>query len=237
VRGGALVTGSSGGIGRAIALGLAGDGFDVAIHYRNSVDEAERTRADAESLGVRALALEADVTDLDAVSALVEEAHERLGGLFVLVNNVGNYLYRPWDEVAPEQWRDVIATNLDATWAATRAAVPLMREAGEGRVVNIGYAGSSNLVARPGIVPYAIAKTGVVQLTRAVAKTEATHGITANVVAPGVIENSDTQPVGEIPMGRPGTVDEVADAVRFLVSPAAAYITGQVIEVAGGWNL
>lgn len=234
---GALVTGSSGGIGCAIALGLARDGLDVAIHYRTSADDAERTRANAETLGVRAVALQADLTDPDAASALVEQAHEQLGSLDVLVNNVGNYVFRPWDELTDEEWRDVLATNLDATFATCRAAVPPMRAAGGGRIVNLGYAGSLNLVARPSIVPYAIAKTGVVQLTRAIARTEAPNGITANVVAPGVIETSRTLPMAELPVGRPGTVEEVADVVRFLVSPAAAYITGQVVEVAGGWNL
>jgi NAD(P)-dependent dehydrogenase (short-subunit alcohol dehydrogenase family) len=231
------VTGSSGGIGRAIALGLASDGLDVAIHYRRSKAAAEDTRAAVEAFGVRGVALQADLTGLDDAGALVDEAHERLGGLDVLVNNVGNYVFRPWDELTNAEWRDVLASNLDATFATCRAAVALMRVAGSGRIVNLGYAGSLNLVARPSIVPYAIAKTGIVQLTRAIAKTEAANGITANVVAPGVIETSRTLPMAELPLGRPGTVDEVAEVVRFLVSPTAAYITGQVVEVAGGWNL
>ena len=112
-----------------------------------------------------------------------------------------------------------------------------MRAQGAGRIVNIGYAGTQNLVARPGIVPYAIAKTGVVILTKSIAKAEAANGITANVVAPGVIENSPTRPRRELPSGRVGTLEEVAGAVLYLLTPAAGYVTGQVIEVAGGWNL
>jgi NAD(P)-dependent dehydrogenase (short-subunit alcohol dehydrogenase family) len=103
--------------------------------------------------------------------------------------------------------------------------------------VNIGYAGAQNLVARPSLTAYAIAKAGVVLLTKAIAKAEAVNGITANVVAPGVIETSETQPLREIPLGRVGRVGEVAAAVRWLVSPAADYVTGQVVEVAGGWNV
>jgi len=235
--GGALVTGSATGIGRGIALALAREGYGVCIHYRRSKAEAEAARAEAEALGSVAITLQADVTDPEAAGALVREAHDRLGGLAVLVNNVGNYLYKPLDELTVEEWDDVLATNLDATFATCRAAVPLMRTAGRGRIVNLGYAGAQSLVGRPNLAAYAIAKTGVVLLTKAIARAEAGNGITANVVAPGVIESSRTKPLGEIPVGRVGTIDEVAAAVLYFVSPAAAYVTGQVLEVAGGWNL
>ena len=235
--GGALVTGAATGIGRAIALALAGAGHNVAIHFRTSSADAEATRRDAEALGRRAITLRADVTDRAAAGRLVLEAHEGLGSLAVLVNNVGNYVHTPLQELTFDEWDDVLRTNLEATFATCRAAVPLLRAAGGGRIVNIGYAGAQSLVGRPNLVAYAIAKTGVVLLTRAFARAEAANGITANVVAPGVIETSRTQPLGEIPAGRPGTVEEVAAAVRYLASPEAAYVTGQVLEVAGGWNL
>jgi len=234
---GALVTGSASGIGRGIALALARDGYDVAVHHRRSAPEAEATRAEIEALGARAITLQADLTDRLAAAALVEQAHDELGSLAVLVNNVGNYVYRPLDELSLEEWDDVFATNLDATLATCRTAVPLMRSAGGGRIVNLGYAGAQNLVARPNMTAYAIAKTGVVLLTKAIARGEAANGITANVVAPGVIENSATKPLGEIPAGREGRIEEVAAAVLYFVSPGAAYVTGQVLEVAGGWNL
>ena len=234
---GALVTGAARGIGRGIALALAREGCDVAVHYRRSAADAEATRAEIEALGARCITLEADLTDRVAAAALVEQAHHALGGLAVLVNNVGNYVYRPLDELSHEEWDDVFATNLDATFATCRAAVPLMRAAGGGRIVNLGYAGAQNLVARSNLTAYAIAKTGVVLLTKAIARAEAGNGITANVVAPGVIENSATKPVREIPAGREGRIEEVAAAVVYFVSPEAAYVTGQVLEVAGGWNL
>jgi 3-oxoacyl-[acyl-carrier protein] reductase len=236
-RGGALVTGSATGIGRGIALALAREGYDVAVHYRRSGAEAEATRSEIEALGVNAITLQADVTDSRAAAMLVQEAHARLGSLAALVNNVGNYVYRPLDELSTEEWEDVFATNLDATFATCRAAVPLMRAAGGGRIVNLGYAGTQNLVARSNLTAYAIAKTGVVLLTKAIARAEAGNRITANVVAPGVIENSATKPLGEIPAGREGRIEEVAAAVVYFVSPEAAYVTGQVLEVAGGWNL
>jgi NAD(P)-dependent dehydrogenase (short-subunit alcohol dehydrogenase family) len=186
---------------------------------------------------VSAVALSADLTDRAAAAALVEQAERELGGLRVLVNNVGSYVHAPLDELTYEQWDDVLATNLEATFATCRAAVPLMRAGGGGRIVNLGYASAQDLVARPSILPYAIAKTGVTLLTKAIAKTEAATGITANVVAPGVIETSRTMPLSEIPSGRPGRVDEVAAAVLWFVSDDAEYVTGQVLEVAGGWNL
>ncbi len=236
-RGGALVTGSARGIGRAIVLALAREGFDVAVHYRTSADDAERTRADAEAAGVRAVALPADLTDREVAAALVEEAHRALGGLRVLVNNVGSYVHTPLDELTYEEWDDVLATNLEATFSTCRAAVPLLRDAAGGRIVNLGYAGAQELVARPSLVAYAIAKTGVTLLTKAIARAEAASGITANVVAPGVIETSRTLPLREIPAGRPGRVEEIAAAVLYFVSDEAEYVTGQVLEVAGGWNL
>ncbi len=236
-QGGALVTGSARGIGRGIALALAREGYDVAIHYRRSREEAEEARRQAEKEGVQALTLQADVTDLEQAGQLVRAAYDRLGSLRVLVNNVGNYVFRPLEELAVAEWEDMLASNLSATFATCRAAIPLMRAQGGGRIVNLGYAGAQNLLARPNIVGYAIAKTGVVLLTKGIAKAEAKAGITANVVAPGVIENSRTQPLSEIPAGRVGTIEEVAAAVVWLCRPETAYVTGQVIEVAGGWNL
>lgn len=235
--GAALVTGSSAGIGRGIALALADAGYDVAVHYRRSREHAEATARAIEALGVRAILVDGDVTDLARAGALVDEARSRLGRLDVLVNNVGNYVFKPIDELELEEWDDVIASNLSATFATCRAALPVMRSAGGGRIVNLGYAGAQNLVARPSLTAYALAKTGVVLLTKAIARAEASHGITANVVSPGVIENSVGQPKSEIPAGRVGRIEEVSAAVLFFVSPESAYVTGQVLEVSGGWNL
>jgi 3-oxoacyl-[acyl-carrier protein] reductase len=233
----ALVTGSARGIGRGIALGLAAGGYDVAVHYRSSAEAAEATRREAESLGVRAVALQADLAGAEPATRLVEEAHATFGRLDVLVNNVGNYVFKPFSELELAEWRDVLDTNLEATFGACRAALPLMKAQGSGRIVNLGFAGAQNLVGRPSLVAYAIAKTGVAILTKAIAKEAAPFGVTANVVAPGVIENSVEKPVSNIPAGIVGRIDDVVNAVLFFCSPGAGYVTGQVLEVAGGWNL
>jgi 3-oxoacyl-[acyl-carrier protein] reductase len=237
VRRTALVTGAGGGIGRSIALALAGAGLDVAIHYRTSHGPAEEVRAEAQALGARAVTLQADLTDRAAARRVVTDAHAALGRLDILVNNVGNYVYAPFDELTDEQWDDMLASNLSSVFATCGAALPLMRAQGYGRIVNLGYAGAQHLVARSNLVAYAIAKTGVIVLTRSIARAEAAHGITANIVSPGVIENSVTQPAAEIPAGRVGLVEEVSKAVLFFAVEESSYVTGQNLEVSGGWNL
>lgn len=233
----ALVTGSAKGIGKALLLALAEDGYHVAVHYRSSQHEAEAVAAEARAFGVNAFPLQADVTDPEAAAALVKRAHERFGRLDVLVNNVGNYHHGPLDDLDAATWQEMLASNLNATFYTCQAAVPFMRAQGGGRIVNLGYAGAEHLVARPAIAPYGIAKTGVILYSKALAKVNAKHGITVNVLSPGVMENSVTKPLGELPMGRTGRLAELAAALRYLVSPEAAYVTGVTLEVAGGWNL
>jgi len=233
----ALVTGSARGIGRAILLALAEKGFDVAVHYRSSQSEAEQTRQDAEKLGVRSIKVAADVTQVQAAQSLIQAVAEQLGGLQVLVNNVGDYIKKPIDQTTPEEWLWMLDSNLNAPFYLTQAALPHLSKTGYGRVVNIGFAGAQNLLARSGITPYVIAKTGLVIYSRSLAKRMAASGVTVNVVSPGVAENSISSPVDEIPMGRLARLEELARAGLFFVDEANGYLTGQVVEVSGGWNL
>ena len=231
----ALVTGAAKGIGRAIALKLAREGYSIALHYRASSDEAFAVKLEIEALGVRAVTLSADLRDSSEAQTLVSSAHEQLGGLGVLVNNVGNYVRKPLAELTVIDWHEMLDSNLNAAFYTCHAALPIMRVQGYGRIVNLGFAGAQNLIARPNILPYAIAKTGIILLTKAIAQSEAAHGITSNVVAPGVIENSISKPLELIPLQRLGTVEELSDAVWGFVD--SSYQTGQVLEVAGGFNL
>ena len=231
----ALVTGAAKGIGRAIALKLAREGYSIALHYRASSDEAFAVKLEIEALGVRAVTLSADLRDSSEAQTLVSSAHEQLGGLGVLVNNVGNYVRKPLAELTVIDWHEMLDSNLNAAFYTCHAALPIMRAQGYGRIVNLGFAGTQNLIARPNILPYTIAKTGIILLTKAIAQSEAAHGITSNVVAPGVIENSISKPLELIPLQRLGTVEELSDAVWGFVN--SSYQTGQVLEVAGGFNL
>ena len=234
----ALVTGSAVGIGRAVLLALAADGYDVAVHYRSSAAEAEAVAAEARALGATPALLRADVTVEREAAGLVEAAHARFGRLDVLVNNVGDYHNGPLAELGSDVWHQIIASNLHSTFYTCQRALPFLRRApGGGRIVNLGYAGAELLKARPNIAPYVVAKAGVILYSKSLALAEAGNGVTVNVVSPGVMENSDTKPLRELPMGRTGRLSELVAAVRYLVSPEAAYTTGVTIEVAGGWNL
>jgi 3-oxoacyl-[acyl-carrier protein] reductase len=240
----ALVTGAARGIGRGIALSLAGAGFDVVIQYLHSEADAAETVRQLEAVGARASKYRADLTRPAEAEALVHAAHEQFGavgggldgGLGVLINGVGNYINKPLADLELAEWHEMFDSNLHSTYYTCRAALPFMRAAGYGRIVNLGYAGAQHLVARPTILPYTIAKAGVIALTTAIAKTEAGTGISANVVSPGIIETSVSKPLREIPAGRLGTVAELCAEVMHFVQ-ASDYVTGQITEVAGGWNL
>ena len=239
----AIVTGASTGIGRAIAIALARAGADVAIHYGSSRKEADETARAVESLGRRAVLVQADFRDPTAAGTAVEAAVQALGApIDILVNNAGSLVGRSAvEEMEAELWQEVIALNLSSVFFATKAALPYL---GDGaRIVNV-----SSVAARhgggPGAFAYAAAKGGVMTLTRGLAKELASRNIRVNAIAPGVIETPfhdkfstpeqlETFRKG-IPLGRLGTSEECAGAVLYLVSPLASYVTGQSIDINGG---
>jgi 3-oxoacyl-[acyl-carrier protein] reductase len=231
----ALVTGAARGIGQAIALRLAQEGYSIAVHYNTSRSDAEQTCKQLQALGVQAVALQADLRDAGAAAGLVQEAARELSGLGVLVNNVGNYIKKPLPELELNTWHEMLDSNLNSTFYTCHAALPIMRGQQFGRIINLGFAGAQNLQTRPEILPYTIAKTGVILLTKAIAQAEATNGITANVVSPGVIENSISKPLHLIPIGRLGKLEELSEAVWYFVKES--YVTGQNLEIAGGFAL
>jgi len=238
----ALVTGSSRGIGKAIALELASRGYSLAIHYASSREAAEAVAAEAREKGApEAVVLGADLSSPQAAAQLVGEANAALGGLEVLVNNAGITRDTLLIRMKDEDWDAVIQTNLSAIFYATREAVKIMMRAKWGRIVNISSV--VGILGNPGQANYVAAKAGLIGFTKSVAKEYATRGITVNVVAPGFIESDMTAKLPEsvvaeylkqIPAGRLGKPEEVAKAVAFLVSDDAAYVNGQTLCVDGG---
>ncbi|MEU6847498.1 3-oxoacyl-ACP reductase family protein [Streptomyces sp. NPDC046716] len=241
----ALVTGAGHGIGRAIAVGLAAAGCDVAVHYRSSADAAEETVAAIEALGRRAKAFHADVTVTAEVDRLVAEATGFLGGLDVLVCNAGHLIDRvAVAEMSDEHFDRVLDANLTSTFRTCRAALPHLAASSAGRIVTMSSLAAHN-GGGPGSVAYAAAKAGIRGFTKALAKEVAASGVTVNAVAPGFIKGTafhDTFTAPEaqeamaagIPLGRPGTPEDVAASVVHLASPAAGFLTGTTLDIDGG---
>ncbi|MFN5119527.1 MAG: 3-oxoacyl-[acyl-carrier-protein] reductase [Cyanobacteriota bacterium] len=235
----ALVTGASRGIGRAIALELAAAGATVVVNYAHSPEAAEAVVAEITTAGGQAWSLQANVAVESEVESMVKAVLERQGRLDVLVNNAGITRDGLVMRMKTPDWQSVIDLNLTGVFLCTRAVSRVMLKARAGRIINITSVVA--LMGNPGQANYSAAKAGLLGLTRSNAAEFAGRGVTVNAVAPGFIESDMTAELDQerilaaIPLGRMGQPSEVAGAVRFLAGdPAAAYITGQVLQVDGG---
>jgi 3-oxoacyl-[acyl-carrier protein] reductase len=232
----ALVTGASRGIGAAVALALAGAGADVVINFRTRSEDAEKVCAEIRKLGRRTLAMQADVSQSDQVKTMVAEIERQLGAVHVLVNNAAMARQLKLEEIAEADWDEHINMNLKSAFLVTQAVLPQMRARQWGRIINI-----SSVAAQTGglVGPhYAASKAGMLGLTHSYAALLAKEGITANTVCPALVDTemmraNPRATSSVIPIGRFGTVDEVANVVLLLAENS--YLTGQSVNPNGGW--
>ena len=231
----AVVTGSAKGVGRELLLSLADCGAAVAVHYHTSADEAAEVVERASEYGVETTTVQGDVTDPAAVDELFDAVEDELGGVDVLVNNVGAFAPSHWEEISFGTWNRVLETNLNGTYLCSKRALPRMREREWGRIVNVGYASADRLLVSPKNFPYFVAKAGVVMFTRMLAADTQDDGITVNAVSPYVVENSEVFP-DDLPRGRPAKFEDMAQAMRFFLEDGSEYLSGQNVAVDGGWR-
>ncbi|WP_135533852.1 SDR family NAD(P)-dependent oxidoreductase [Halostella pelagica] len=230
-----LVTGSAKGVGRELLLSTAERGASVAVHYRTSGAAAERVADAARNRGAAAATtVQGDVTDPDDVEGVFAAVEADLGTVDVLVNNVGAFAPDHWAEISFDRWNTVLETNVNGTYLCSKRALPEMREQEWGRIVNIGYASSEKGLISPKNAPYFIAKAGVLMFTRMLANDTQDDGITVNAVSPYVVENSDEFP-DDLPRDRPAAFDDVIQALLFFLDEESGYISGENVEVDGGW--
>ena len=244
----ALITGASRNIGRAIALAYAAEGADLLLNTRSNREELEAVAAECRKAGVRVATALADVSDAAAVEAMVTQGLRELGAVDVLVCNAAIRPHKSLTETSPEDWHHVLGVNLHSAFYLARAVVPGMKERRRGSIIALG--GLSSLTGRPNTAAVTAAKTGVLGLVRALAAELGPFGIRANMVMPGFIDTErryaewypefkQTPPgspeqLKQIPLGRLGRPEDIADACVFLASDASAYVTGDTIRVMGG---
>jgi 3-oxoacyl-[acyl-carrier protein] reductase len=235
--GSALVTGASRGIGAAVAMALAQDGWPVGVNYRRDSEGAERVVAEIESNGGTATTAQGDVVDPATPDSVCAALEERFGPVLVLVNNAGVRADGLAPQIGDEDWSRVLETNLSGAFRLTRRALRAMLRARFGRVVNMASIVGPR--ANPGQANYAASKAGLIGFTKTVAAEVARRGVTVNAVAPGLVETELTDDVADelvkaVPARRAATPEEVAACVRFLASDEAGYVTGTTLTVDGG---
>ncbi len=239
----ALVTGASRGLGKDVALFLGRLGANVAVNYLQDETAAEQVVAKIERTATQAAAIHADVREWQQVEKLVSRVTARFGSLDILINNVGEFITSPLWKMDIKDWHNMLASNLHSAFYCSKAVIPVMQKRKFGRIVNIALANANRIHAHKTTAAYAIAKTGILILTKSLAVEVAAFGITVNAVSPGLMDNGSLTPeridsmAPKIPLGKPGTGKDIVGAIGYLVSDEAAYVTGTEIIASGGWGL
>lgn len=236
----AVVTGSGKGIGRGIAERLAREGYLVVVNYRRDAAAAQDTLNMLQSVSPQSIALQADVATPEGAQQLITQTQEKFGRIDVLVNNAGPFLVKSLYDTTIEEWQEILNGNLSSAFYCIKYALPIMREQMRGHIINLGSLNSENARGAPTTTAYNVAKTGLVVLSKSVARNEARFGIRCNHINPGFIETYATTDADRrelpsiIPLGAMGKVEDISNLVAYLLSEQASYITGAVINVHGG---
>jgi 3-oxoacyl-[acyl-carrier protein] reductase len=239
----ALITGGAKGIGRAVALDLASQGWSVAICYRTSAKEAAAVVEAVDRNGSKGIAVECDVSMPDAAVSLIERVRQEYGRIDALINGAGPYHRVSLLKETNEGWHSMFDNNLHPVFYLTQAVVPLMKEQKWGRIVSFSMANAEQLIAQPQLTAHYIAKVGLLALSRSFAKLIAPDGITMNCISPGFIDSGSApkeeldKMVKFIPAGYVGSVEDAVGAVRYLLSDAARYVNGANIQLSGAWGV
>ncbi|MEY4527247.1 MAG: 3-oxoacyl-(Acyl-carrier-protein) reductase [Nitrospirota bacterium] len=239
----ALITGGARGIGRGIALDLASQQWKIAICYRTSEADAQKTALAITERGGQALAIRCDVSDPVAAKHLAAQVEQTWGRIDVLINGAGPYHRINLFDETVEGWNDMFDGNLHPIFYLAQAVAPAMKARKSGRIINFSMANADQLLSQPDVTAHYIAKAGVLILTRTLAKLLAPHGITVNAVSPGFIDSGSAPPeelagmTKRIPAGYIGTVDDTVAAVRYLLSEEARYVNGANIQISGAWGI
>lgn len=239
----ALITGGAKGIGRGIALDLAAQHWKVAICYRTSEPDAQKTALAITERGGQALAIRCDVSDPVAAKNLVTQVEQKWGQIDVLINGAGPYHRINLFEETVEGWNEMFDGNLHPIFYLAKAVAPGMKARKSGRIINFSMANADQMISQPDVTAHYIAKAGVLILTRTLAKLLAPHGITVNAISPGFIDSGSAPPeelagmTKRIPAGYIGTVDDTVAAVRYLLSEEARYVNGANIQISGAWGI